>query len=103
MKPDPDGPVAKLQSLLDKAKIESDDTKRGKLTWDIMKIHMTEGPFFMGCVADYADVMFAKTELKNVPRKENLGQGGLCNPWTHPTPGAYDIEAFYWKNPKSHS
>ena len=41
----------------------------------------------------------AKTDLRNIPRKENLALGGLVNPWGHPTPAVYDPECFYWENP----
>lgn len=103
VKPDPDGPVAKLQSTMDKAQVEPDDTKRHQLLWDILKIHVEEGPFFMGYVANPANVEVVKNGLKNVPEKENLSRGGLGNPWTHPTPAVYDPEAWFWDHPKKHS
>ena len=31
--------------------------------------------------------------------KDTLAQGGLVNPWGHPTPAVYDPETYYWENP----
>lgn len=103
LKPEADGPVAKMVDFMEKAKVEPDDMKRKKTLWEIIKIHIKDGPFFTGYVANGADIMVVKKGLKNVPRKENLAQGGLVNPWTHPVPGAYDTETWFWEDPKDHS
>ncbi len=101
--PDPKGPIQKLWDLYDQTKIEPDFMKRTKLVWEMIKIHVEEGPFFMGSVANYPQVVVVKTALQNVPRKENLAQGGFVNPWTHPVPAVYDPEVFYWDNPAQHN
>jgi peptide/nickel transport system substrate-binding protein len=68
----------------------------------MIKIHIEHGPFFMGTVANTPRVVLAKKDLRNVPRRENLAQGGFANPWIHPTPAVYDPETFYWENPEQH-
>jgi peptide/nickel transport system substrate-binding protein len=103
MQPEKDGPVAKLWELYDRSKVEPDEMKRTQLVWEIEKIHMTDGPFFMGCVANYPQVIVVKKGLRNVPRKENLTLGGLVNPWGHPTPAVYDPETYFWDNPDQHT
>lgn len=103
IEPEKDGPVAKLQKLLSKARVEEEDTRRKQLVWEMIKVHVKEGPFFMGCVANYDQVEIAKSDLKNVPKKANLAHGGLVNPYGHPSPGVYDPEVWFWKNPKDHS
>src|SRR5690606_30574975 len=100
MEPEPDGPVARLWELYDRGKVETDELKRFELIREIEKIHLTEGPFFMGCVANSPQVIVVKQDLRNVPRRENLAQGGLVNPWGHPTPAVYDPECYYWENPE---
>ena len=50
--------------------------KRLQHVWDMIKIHVSDGPFFMGSVANYPQVIVVKTDLRNVPRKENLALGG---------------------------
>jgi peptide/nickel transport system substrate-binding protein len=102
IKPDPGGPIEQLQKLYSKALLEADAMKRTQIVFDMVKIHATQGPFFMGSVANFPQVIVAKTELRNVPRKENLAQGGFVNPWNHPTPAVYDPETFFWADPSKH-
>ncbi|HEX3813435.1 MAG TPA: ABC transporter substrate-binding protein [Mycobacteriales bacterium] len=101
--PDPKGPIQQMWDLYDKTKIEPDFMKRTQLVWEIVKVHIKYGPFFMGSVANYPQVSVVKTGLKNVPRKENLAQGGFVNPWIHPTPAVYDPETWFWDKPEQHN
>lgn len=103
MEPESDGPIKKLWDLYDAAKVEPDEMKRHGLVWDIFKTHISDGPFFMGCVANYPQVMVVKKDLRNVPRNDNLALGGWVNPWIHPVPAVYDPECYYWENPDEHS
>ena len=103
MEPEEGSPVARLQDLYNKARVEPDEMKRTQFIWEIFKIHITEGPFFMGCVANYPRVLIIKRDLKNVPRHDNLALGGFTNPWIHPTPAVYDPECFYWETPEDHA
>ncbi|SDS61779.1 ABC transporter substrate-binding protein [Actinopolymorpha singaporensis] len=102
MEPEPGGPVARLWKLYDKSKTEVDEMGRHRLVWEMTKIHIEEGPFFQGSVSNAPSVMLAHQELKNVPRKENLAQGGFTAPWIHPTPAVYDPETVFWSNPDQH-
>ncbi|QDP96694.1 ABC transporter substrate-binding protein [Microlunatus elymi] len=102
MKPDPNGPIQKMWDIYNQTKVEPDEMKRHQLVWDLIKIHVSDGPFFQGTVANYPQVEIAKTDLKNVPRKDNLAQGGFVNPWIVPSPAVYDPECWYWENPDSH-
>ncbi len=100
--PDKGGPIEKLWTLYDETKVEPDITKRTSLVWEMTKVHVAQGPFFQGTVANPPQVVVKRTDLKNVPAKDNLALGGFVNPWIHPTPAVYDIEAFYWDNPDQH-
>jgi peptide/nickel transport system substrate-binding protein len=100
--PDKGGVIEKLWNLYDQSKVEPDVTKRTSLVWEMTKIHVSDGPFFQGTVANPSRVIVKKTDLKNVPSKENLALGGFCNPWIHPTPAVYDVETYYWDNPEQH-
>jgi peptide/nickel transport system substrate-binding protein len=95
-------PIDRLWKLYARARIEPDRMEQIRLLWEIYKIHIEEGPFFMGCVANTPQVMAVHEDLRNVPRRENLAAGGWVNAWTHPTPAVYDPEAFYWENPDQH-
>ncbi len=101
--PKPGSPIDRLWKTYNRSKIETDPMKRHQLVWDMIKIHVDEGPFFMGSVANTPRIVIAHKELKNVPRREDLAQGGFVNPWIHPTPAVYDPEAYYWENPEAHN
>jgi ABC-type transport system substrate-binding protein len=103
MKPPEDDPVARMWSLYDRARVETNALKRYQLVWEIIKIHIAEGPFYMGVVGNFPVVELAHQELRNVPSRDNLRLNGLICPWQHPTPAAYDPEAFFWNNPKEHA
>ena len=98
--PEKDSPVDLMYKLYDQTKTEADQMKRVKLVWDIIKVHIEHGPFFIGTVADFPRVVVKKTGLRNVPTRENLAQGGMADPSIHPTPGVYDPECFYWVEPQ---
>ncbi len=101
--PEAGGPVDRLWKLADQVRVEVDQTKRDKLVWDMIRVHIDQGPFFMGVVANYPQIVLVKDGLRNVPTKEQTALGGLVNDWHHPTPAAYDPEAWFWDDPKAHS
>jgi peptide/nickel transport system substrate-binding protein len=103
MEPEKGGPIEKLWQLYDQTKVEPDEMERTRLVWEMIKIHATDGPFFMGVVANTPRVVLVKKQLQNVPTKENLALGGFCNPWIHPVPAVYDVETFCWDNPDQHA
>jgi len=101
--PEKGGPIAKLWDIYDTSKLEPDETKRTSLVWDMIKIHVSDGPYFQGTVANYPQIVVKNKDLKNVPTHDQLALGGFVNPWIHPTPAVYDIETYYWDNPDNHS
>ncbi len=96
------GPVEQLWAIYDKTKVEPDAMKRNSLVWDITKIHIDQGPFVQGVVANTADVVLVKQGLTNVPKHDDLALGGFCGPWIHPTPAVYDPETWFWDAPDKH-
>ncbi|MET9018442.1 ABC transporter substrate-binding protein [Actinopolymorpha sp. NPDC004070] len=100
---EPDTPIDRLWKLYRKGRVETDRMKQIRLLWEIYKVHIEEGPFLMGCVADAPQVTVVHKDLRNVPARESLAAGGWVNAWTHPTPAVYDPEAFYWTNPDQHT
>jgi peptide/nickel transport system substrate-binding protein len=103
MDPEAGGPVAQMWDLYNQAKREPDEMKRTQLFWRIVKIHIDEGPFFIGEVANYLQPVVVKNGLRNVPARENLGQNGLVNDWELPCPAVYDPEVYYWDKPEDHT
>jgi len=103
MEPDKNGPIQKLWDIYNQTKVEPDEMKRVQMVWDMIKIHISDGPFFMGSVANYPQVMIVKKDLRNVPTRDNLQLGGMVNPWIHPTPAVYDPETYFWEKPEDHT
>jgi peptide/nickel transport system substrate-binding protein len=102
VEPEPGGPIERLWQLYDQAKTEPDALRRYSSVWEMIKIHVSHGPFFMGAVANFPRVVLAHEDLRNVPRRENLRLGGFCGPWSHPNPAVYDPETWYWASPEAH-
>ncbi|MGP3920208.1 ABC transporter substrate-binding protein [Nonomuraea sp. 10N515B] len=103
MEPEPGDPVEKLTSLYTQAKTEADPVKRNQLVWQMFKIHIEDGPFFMGSTANFPEVIIKNRDLANVPGPKNLALGGITGPWHIPAPATYDPECWHWTNPEKHS
>ncbi len=102
LQPDAGGPVEQLQNLLKEAPLETDFMKRNQMVWEIIKIHINEGPFFTGTVTNYPQIEMAKTNLKNIPRQNQTYTGGFTNPWTIVPNGKYSPYAWFWEDPEQH-
>ncbi len=101
--PEPGSPITRLLAIYQQTKLEPDEIKRHELVWKMIKIHIDEGPFFMGSTANYPQVVTHNVHLRNVPQGKDLAQGGFVNPWVVPAPAVYDPECWYWDNPDQHS
>ena len=75
-----------LSSYCNKAKREPDALKRTQHFWNIVKVHIDEGLFFIGEVANYLQPLVVSNGLGNVPTRDNLAQHGLVNDWELPGP-----------------
>jgi len=91
-----DDPVARLQELYVQAKSEPDDDKRLALTLDMIQIHVDEGPFFIGALANTPTIVAFQNNVGNVPSREQLGTGGFTNPWIMVYFGIIHPEQFYY-------
>lgn len=84
----------RLQELFLAADSEVDALKRHALAWEAVQIHIDEGPFMLGTVANYPRIVIASKELVNVPRKEELFLGGWINPWNVCYPAITNPETY---------
>jgi len=100
--PVPGGPVEQLWAKYDESKVEPDTIARYHLVWDMIKIHVENGPFFMGCVANFPRLLHVSTDMRNVPTRDDLATGGFGNPWIIPHPAVWNPEIFYYENPEDH-
>ena len=97
--------ITKIHGLYDKSKVEPDAMKRHALVWEMIKVHVAEGPFFTGTINNPPRIILVKKGLMNVPTRDDLlkeGLGGFVNPWIIPSPSVYDPETWYWDDPTKH-
>ncbi|MCB9152215.1 MAG: ABC transporter substrate-binding protein [Caldilineaceae bacterium] len=90
-------PVWKLWELYDAARVEADDAERLRLSQEIAQVHIDEGPFFIGTVANAPYIISWLDKMGNIPTREQLGQGGFIGPWIMSYFGAIYPEQFYIK------
>ncbi|NLK08915.1 MAG: ABC transporter substrate-binding protein [Firmicutes bacterium] len=93
--PEEGGPIERLQALYDIAKVEPDEDKRDELIKQMLRIHIEEGPFFLGTIADYPRAVIVNKKMRNVPDGSDLALGGFVNPWIMVYP-AITNPAQYW-------
>ena len=87
----------KLHALFNQANVEPDEVKRAALVWDMWNIHIDEGPFVIGTVANYPRITIKSKNLMNYPYKEQLKMGGFVNPWIIPYPAVTNPETWSYK------
>jgi len=90
-------PVEKLHALYNQASVEPDEVKRASLVYDMLNIHMNDGPFYLGTVANYPRITIKSKKLTNYPTKEQLKMGGFVNPWIIPYPAVVNTETWSYK------
>lgn len=94
--------VARIWDLFARARVQADALKRLKLEWQIVKIHIQQGPLFYGVVANQPCIIIVHNGLTNVPTRDQLTLGGFTQPWVIPAPACYDPEVFSWDQPADH-
>jgi len=93
--PDPDSPYARLFELYRKAEVEPDEEVRNEYVYEMLRIHIENGPFFIGTVANFPRVGVIRDGFKNVPDRDELPVGGYVGPWNVPFPGYILPAQFY--------
>jgi len=91
--------VWKLQEIYQAAIIEPDEIKRHEMVWDLIRIHIDDGPFFIGTVANEPLPIIISNDLMNVPAREELALNGFICPWIIPSPAITNPETYAFTNP----
>jgi peptide/nickel transport system substrate-binding protein len=86
--PSVDDPHYRMWELYDQAIVETDTQRRDELALEIIKIHINEGPFYIGGIADPPAIIIASNKIHNVPSGDELPLGGYFGPWGIGMPGA---------------
>jgi peptide/nickel transport system substrate-binding protein len=87
----------KIHKIYAQAIIETDEIKRAKFVWQMWQLHMDEGPFVIGTVANTPYPIIKSKKLTNIPTKEQLKLGGFTGPWIIPSPAVYNPETWSYK------
>ena len=87
----------KLHQAYFKAIVEPDVLKRTQLEYELWDIHIEEGPFFIGTVANEGHVMIVSNKMENVPRPEQYKLGGWVYPWIMPNMAITNPETYSFK------
>jgi len=89
--------IEKIHGLYRQAVIEPDEVKRAQLVWQMWDYHISDGPYFIGTVANYPRIIVKSKKMTNVPTKEQLKLGGFVNPWIIPYPAVTNTETWSFK------
>ena len=89
--PIPDSPEAKLIQIYQKTLVEPDANVRGELLAEAVQVHIDEGPFKLGIVANQPALAIASNKLQNV-----YGWG-LTSPWSPGSPGSAIPSQMFFK------
>lgn len=95
--PNEGDPTWRLWDLYNAARVEPDDATRLALSQDIIRVHVEEGPFVIGTVANTPSIVGHLDTVGNFPSYEQLGLGGFTGPWIMVYFGAVYPEQMYFK------
>ena len=90
-------PIENLHDLYRQAITEVDEIKRAQIVWEMWKIHMYDGPFFIGTVANYPRMFVKSEKITNIPTQDQHKLGGFVNPWIIPYPAITNPETYSCK------
>jgi peptide/nickel transport system substrate-binding protein len=94
--PPVDDPNYRMFELYKQAIAEPDMQKRDQLLFDIIRIHIEEGPFLLGVIADLPRIVIVGNKVRNVPGTEEIPLGGWLGPWVVAQPGAITYPEQYY-------
>ncbi len=83
--------VSRLYDLYLQGLATPDVEDRHPFVWDAIRIHMEEGPFYIGITAGLPMPATAKTNLRNIP------DFGILGPWAPGGPGNTNPEQYFYQ------
>ena len=89
---EPTGVAKALQAIYDRGLLEPDEAERDALVLEAIRIHIDEGPFFIGAAGDQAMPVVVKDNFRGIPEQVILG------PWAPGSPGNLHPEQFWLDN-----
>ena len=71
--------------------------RRMELVWQMIQIHIDNGTFGSGCVANTPNLYIYGDNIMNAPFREELATGGFSGPWIVPHPALHNPETFAFR------
>ena len=90
-KPEPGDPMDRMIELYKKMLAATTEEEQNKWVLEAVKIHVAEGPFFLGAVNDIPNLVVARANLHNVPDFAFTGS------WAQGAPGCTNPPMYYYK------
>jgi len=90
-KPDAGDPMDRMTAMYNKMLAETTDQGQNRQVLDAVKVHVDEGPFFLGVVNDIPNLVVARPNLKNVPSFAFTGS------WAQGAPGSSNPPTYFYK------
>ena len=90
-KPETGDPMDQMIGMYNKMLAENTDEGQNRQVLDAVKVHVSEGPFFLGAVNDIPNLVVARPNIKNIPDFAFTGS------WAQGAPGCTNPQTYFYK------
>ena len=90
-KPEPGDPMDRMIGMYNSMLAETTDEGQNKYVLEAVKVHVEEGPFFLGVVNDIPNLVVARPNLRNIPDFAFTGS------WAQGAPGCTNPPTYFYK------
>ncbi len=90
-KPETGDPMDQMIGMYNKMLAENTDEGQNRQVLDAVKVHVSEGPFFLGAVNDIPNLVVARPNIKNIPNFAFTGS------WAQGAPGCTNPQTYFYK------
>jgi peptide/nickel transport system substrate-binding protein len=91
IKPDEGDPMDRMIQMYNNMLGENTDDGQNKYVLEAVKVHVEEGPFFLGAVNDIPNLVVARPNLRNIPDFAFTGS------WAQGAPGCTNPPTYFFK------
>lgn len=91
IKPDDGDPMDRMIGMYNKMLAENTDEGQNKYVLEAVRVHVEEGPFFLGVVNDIPNLVVARPNLRNIPDFAFTGS------WAQGAPGCTNPPTYFYK------
>jgi peptide/nickel transport system substrate-binding protein len=91
IKPEPGDPMDRMIEMYNNMLAETTDEGQNKWVLEAVRVHVSEGPFFLGVVNDIPNLVVARPNLRNIPDFAFTGS------WAQGAPGCTNPPTYFYK------